>query len=124
MRPPRTGLAEGTLEAVLTQRPGRYSLSGELDYALPGVSWPVHEAFVALYEPPMFNFEWRGGSLSPTKEVLDAVPYSYEIPTPGKRLSFHQVLIQGSNPTLRLAYDVDLTGRYYLPGDSSRAGSP
>ena len=123
VRPPRAGLAEGTLEAVLTERPGRYSLSGELDYMLPGASWPVHEVFVDLHEPPMFNFAWRGGSLAPTQELVDSPPYSYEIPTPGKRLSFHQVLIQGSNPTLRLDYDIDLTGRYYLPGDRTRAGS-
>jgi hypothetical protein len=112
--PVREGDQSGLLELVLLSSEGGYFLSGALEVALPKVSWPVNELFLDLHLPQVFNYEWSGGSLSPVAEA-PAVDFTYELPLPGKKLSFHQHLIAASAPNVTLDYAVDLEGHYYRP---------
>ncbi len=114
MAPARAGDEEGTLELVLSSSAGNYHLSGTIGMTLPKVSWPINQLYLDLHLPQVFNYSWSGGSLSP----IDTAPkanYSYDVPLPGKKLSFHQYLISSSRPTINLEYAVDLEGHYYRP---------
>ncbi len=114
MAPARAGDEEGTLELVLSSSAGNYHLSGSIGMTLPEVSWPVNQLYLDLHLPQVFNYSWSGGSLSP----IDTAPkanFSYDVPLPGKKLSFHQYLISSSRPTINLQYAVDLEGHYYRP---------
>jgi hypothetical protein len=110
--PEREGDESGRVELVLKAREPGYSLSGDLLFTFPGVSWATNELFVALHLPQVFNYTWRGGSLSGDGPVHAAPSYTESLPTPGKRLSFHQYLVEGG-ATLRVDYTVDLAGRFY-----------
>ncbi len=110
--PVRAGDEAGTLELVLARAMGQFHLSGNLEWKLPSVSWPVHELYLDLYLPTVFAYQWRGGSLSPV-ETGPKDEFSYRIPQPGQRLSFHQVLLTTSAPDVDLDYAVALDGQYF-----------
>lgn len=113
--PARAGDESARLELVLTKDQGEYFLSGNLDFTFPSASWNVNELQVELHLPQVFNYTWSGGSLAPTG-ASPAVEYSYNLPTPGKVLHFHQQLIS-SSPNLSVDYTVDLAGNYFRGGD-------
>ena len=102
----------GTLELVLHSAGNRYLLSGELHVPLPAASWRVDQLFLTTHLPPVFDYRWTGGSLSPAASVPTA-SYTYDIPTPGKRADFHQFLVHTATPSLSLGYDVSLEGYYF-----------
>jgi hypothetical protein len=114
LSPARSGGEEALLELVLEQDHGPYHLAGRLDLELPELSWPIHELSVALHLPPVFAYRWLDGSLSPVERVPEST-FTYDVPEPGKRLTFHQLLVTRSAPHLSLAYDVDLTNAYFVP---------
>ena len=111
----RAGDQRGRLELLLRSGKLGYLLAGTLQLTLPAVSWPVNEMFVELHLPEVFNYDWAGGSLSP-HERPGPIELTYEMPRPGKHLSFHQYLISRSAPTVRVGYAIDLEGRYFAPG--------
>jgi hypothetical protein len=112
--PVREGDQSAVLELVLMRSKGVYFLSGSLEVELPRVSWPVNQLFLDVHLPQVFNYNWSGGSLSPVEQA-PSVHYTYELPLPGKKLSFHQHLISASAPNVTLDYAVDLEGHYYRP---------
>ena len=112
--PVREGDQSAVLELVLVSDHGSYFLSGSLELTLPRVAWPIHELFLSLHLPQVFNYVWSGGSLSPV-DAAPAVSYTYDVPLPGKSLAFHQHLISASAPNVTLGYAVDLEGHYYRP---------
>lgn len=112
--PAREGEEGGVLELVLGSTGEGFLLSGELRLALPRVSWPVHELYLDLHLPAVFNYAWAGGSLAPV-DASPAVRYTYEVPLPGRKLSLHQHLITSSAPDVTLEYAVDLEGHYFEP---------
>jgi hypothetical protein len=114
LSPARSGGEEALLELVLEQEHGPYHLAGRLDLELPELSWPIHELTLDAHLPPVFAYRWLDGSLSPAESVPDS-SFTYDLPEPGKRLSFRQLLVTRSAPHLSLAYDVDLTGAYFRP---------
>jgi hypothetical protein len=113
VEPLRAGDEAGSLELVLSRAMGQFHLSGNLEWKLPSVSWPVHELFLDLHLPTVFAYRWRGGSLSPVDDEPDKEDFSYRIPLPGQRLSFHQYLLTGSAPDVQLDYAVALEGQYF-----------
>ncbi len=88
-----------------------FHLSGRLFFGFPSASWNIDELYVDLYLPPVFNYEWTGGSPAPTS-ASPGVDFSHSIPTPGKQLRFHQHLI-ASSPDVEVDYTVDLAGKYF-----------
>ncbi len=112
VEPRRAGDQSGTVELVLEIDQGGYNLAGDLLFALPRVSWPVNELYVDVHLPAVFSYTWTGGSLAPV-EASPAAAFTYAIPTPGKRLSFHQFLLSRTSPTLRVDYAIDLDGKYF-----------
>jgi hypothetical protein len=114
LSPARSGGEEALLELVLEQEHGPYHLAGRLDLELPALSWPIHELSVALHLPPVFAYRWLDGSLSPADDVPES-GFTYDVPEPGKRLAFRQLLVTRSAPHLSLDYDVDLTNAYFVP---------
>jgi len=111
--PGRAGDRTGVVELVLEADRGGFNLSGDLFFELPRASWPTNELYVWLDLPEVFNYTWTGGSLSRLEGEAPDVDFTYQIPTPGKRLEFHQFLISKSSPTLRVGYAIDLTGSYF-----------
>jgi hypothetical protein len=111
--PARAGDESGSVELVLSRATGEFHLSGSLGWKLPSVSWPVHELFLDLHLPGVFAYRWRGGSLSPVAGAPGAPEFSYHIPLPGEKLSFHQYLLTGTSPDVQLDYAVALEGRYF-----------
>ncbi len=109
--PPRAGDQSARLELVLTDDLRAFHLSGRLTFAFPSASWNLDELYADLHLPPVFNYEWIGGSLAPAS-ASPAVDFSHRIPTPGKRLRFHQHLI-ASSPDVEVDYTVDLAGKYF-----------
>lgn len=105
----------GTLELLLSSPKQTYHLSGELTVHLPSVSWPIHNFFARLSLPSVFTYRWSGGSLSPTDNVPE-VRMTYDMPTPGDQMLFHQPFVQGSQPVVRVAYDIELEGQYFTGG--------
>ncbi len=110
--PAQSGQQGGSLELVLFSPGNGYLLSGELALPLPTTSWRINELFLSTHLPGVFDYARAGGSLSPASRV-PGVDFAYAIPTPGKRLTFHQFLVQLSQPGLTLAYDVTLEGNYF-----------
>ena len=98
---------------MLSRATGEFHLSGALAWKLPSASWPVHELFVDLHLPGVFAYRWRGGSLSPVAEAPAPPEFSYRIPLPGQKLSFHQYLLTGTSPDVQLDYAVALVGQYF-----------
>ena len=115
--PGRAGDRTGVVELVLEADRGGFNLSGDLFFELPRASWPTNELYVRLDLPEVFNYTWTGGSLSRLSEEAPDVDFTYQIPTPGKRLELHQFLISKSSPTLRVSYAIDLTGSYFGADD-------
>jgi hypothetical protein len=112
--PSVSGRSAGSLELLLNGETSAYHLAGELDFGFPVISWPVHELFVSLHLPDVFNYVWTSGSLEPIESAPTA-SFSHTIPLPGKSMSFHQFLVASSSPRLNLAYTVDLEGQYFRP---------
>lgn len=112
VEPARAGDPGGTVELVAKTARKEYLLSGDLAFAFPSPSWTVNELFLDLHLPEVFTYSWSGGSLSPVTSAPQ-VTFAYQIPSPGKRLSFHQYLVTGSTPAVRLKYDIDLEGQYF-----------
>ncbi len=110
--PERSGGDRATLELVLLRDVPNFLLSGALQVQLPTPAWPVSELVLDVHLPDVFEYTWAGGSLSPT-EPGPLGSFVYEIPRPGKRLSFHQYLVRRSTPDVTLGYAVDLAGRYF-----------
>ncbi len=53
--PSRAGDQSGNVELVLTKSHGNYLLSGNLEFIVPKVSWPIREMFMDIYLPAVFN---------------------------------------------------------------------
>lgn len=113
VQPKRVGDQSGKVELVLSKQQDSYNLSGTIDFPIPKASWPIHEMFFDLYMPTVFNYSYVNGSLEQINSSPD-IEYTYSVPTPGKKLSFHQYLISTSNPSLTLSYTIDLTGKYFI----------
>lgn len=112
--PARAGDESARVELLLSEPQGGYALSGRLQYELPAASWNINDLYVALNLPPVFNYQWEGGSLAPAEAFADA-EFTQRIPTPGKRIHLHQQLLTGP-ASVRINYTVDLSGRYYRGG--------
>lgn len=110
--PQRAGDARGRLELLLGEEPGRFKLSGALRFVLPAPSWRTDEYAVELHLPEVFNYKWRGGSLSPCTSPATPAEFVSQLPTPGKPLCLRQSLVF-EPPTAEISYDVDLTGKYW-----------
>ncbi|MBN2531735.1 MAG: hypothetical protein JXB88_02525 [Spirochaetales bacterium] len=113
VNPGRSGDQSGEVELILSNSPGNYLLSGTLILTLPKTTWPVHEMYFVTYLPDVFDYTCRGGSLT----AIDSAPtanYTYQVPTPGKILNFHQYLITSSFPSVTLDYTINLDGNYFL----------
>ncbi len=110
--PQRADDESATIELVMLADDGVYHLSGNLELGLPKASWPIHEVFLDLHLPDVFTYEWRSGSLSPTEQR--AMPaFAYQVPLPGKQMSFQQYLVTSHAPHVRLDYAVDLESQYF-----------
>ncbi len=124
VEPRRAGDQSATVELVFESDHGGYNLSGGLVFELPRVSWPVNELYFDVHLPQVFNYTWTGGSLAPVEPSPAETPpaetpeadFTYAIPRPGKRLTFHQYLISKTSPNLRLDYAIDLEGKYFREG--------
>jgi hypothetical protein len=114
VRPVRSGDERAALELMLTSPRDSYLLSGRVDFDVPAVSWPTNELYVDLHLPEVFSYSWIGGSLAPVG-ASPRVEYANDIPTPGKTLSLHQVLVDATTPTVRVAYAIELNGRFFAP---------
>ncbi|MGC4116349.1 MAG: hypothetical protein QM765_17595 [Myxococcales bacterium] len=110
--PERSGDPRGRLELLLSEEPGRFMLSGALRFTLPSASWRTDEYVVELHLPEVFNYRWRGGSVSPCTGTPEPAPFASALPTPGKPMCLRQALVF-EPPTAEVAYDVDLTGKYW-----------
>lgn len=110
--PARAGDQSGKLEVLLRTPLKTFDLSGKLNFVVPQISWPINELFVDVYLPQVFNYTWQGGSLAPkTSDPDDS--FTYKMPTPGTRLSFHQYLITNSSPNVSIRYTINLEGQYF-----------
>ncbi len=109
--PARSGDDTATLEIVTSHQQAGYGLSGAIDYQFPVTSWPCDELFITLHLPLAFNYQWSGGSLSPSEKTPEQT-FSYELPTPGKAVALHQQLVDGL-PSARVKYSVDLAQSYF-----------
>jgi len=121
--PERSGDARGRLELLLSEEPGRFTLSGELRFTLPSASWRTDEYVVELHLPEVFNYRWRGGSASPCEAAPEPAPFASALPTPGKAMCLRQALVF-EPPPAEVAYDVDLTGKYWTGAPASEAAAP
>jgi len=110
--PARSGGDRASLELVLAREVPNFLLSGTLNVRLPTPAWPVSELVLDVHLPDVFEYAWTGGSLSPA-ESGKLPTFVYEIPRPGKRLSFRQYLVRRAAPDVSLRYAVDLDGRYF-----------
>ena len=110
--PERAGDPKGRLELLLSEEPGRFMLSGAMRFTLPAASWRTDEYTVELHLPEVFNYRWRGGSLSPCDKTPEPAEFSSQLPTPGKALCLRQSLVF-EPPTADVAYNVDLAGKYW-----------
>lgn len=112
MTPARAGHDEGTLELEVVENQGGFLLAGDLRFELPTLSWPMNELYLELHLPEVFEYTWTGGSLAPAGSS-PVVAYAEELPSPGKRLDFHQYLIASSRPVATVHYAVDLAGKFF-----------
>jgi hypothetical protein len=111
VRAARAGEQHATVEVVTSEAGLAYPLSGTLEFTLPRPAWEVNELHATLHLPAVFQYRWVGGSLAAVDQP-DPASYAWQIPTPGRALHLHQQLVS-SFPTVRVAYTVDLAGRYY-----------
>jgi hypothetical protein len=110
--PARAGDQTASVEVVTTEAQRGYPLSGTLAFAVPQPAWGVNDLFVTLHLPPVFEYRWTGGSLASAEQGVQAPPFAWDIPTPGKTLALRQQLV-GSVATAQVAYTVDLSTSYY-----------
>ncbi len=109
--PTRAGDVSATLELDLLEHPGRFSLSGTRKLSFPRASWRINDFYAAVHLPPVFNYVWQSGSLTPVAST-PPINFANQIPTPGKDLNLHQQLV-GTAPQVQLRYQVDLTENYF-----------
>ncbi len=74
----------------------------------------ANELFFDLHLPEVFNYTWTGGSPSPVERSPE-MAFTYQIPRPGKKLSFHQFLISKSSATLARGLRHRPDGEVLLP---------
>jgi hypothetical protein len=110
--PLRAGDRSGTVELVTSRQMGNYMLSGVLEFTVPRASWPTHEVYLECHLPKVFNYRCSGGSMAAAPQA-EPVDYTYSIPQPGKKISFHQNLVTIKAPTVRVEYAIDLEGNYF-----------
>jgi hypothetical protein len=110
--PSRAGDQSGLVELVTTRNLGNYLLSGSLTFKMPKVSWPIHELFLDIHLPDVFNYERSGGSMGYSDHSTDAV-YTYGVPQPGKKLRFHQHLVTTTAPSVTVDYSINLEDKYF-----------
>lgn len=108
----RAGDEGGTLELVLTTQEESFHLSGNLAFEFPSPSWPTNEFYLDVHLPAVFDYAWRGGSLSPVEHSPET-QFSHPLPLPGRSLHFHQYLISASKPDVSVDYTVNLDGHYF-----------
>lgn len=113
--PARAGGDTGSVEVVLSGDRGGYLLQGELDVALPRISWPVTAWDCATHLPEVFDYAWRGGSMQQRDGDAASPAWSYAMPTPGTASFWRQELVFDAAPSLRLSYTVSLEGAYFRP---------
>lgn len=106
--PQTAGGREGVVELTLERDFGVFHLSGKMNLALPGASWPTSVVEAGVHLPNVFEYRRLGGSLEPS----DAAS-SVQEALPGRALHFRQHLVASAGPTLELSYSVDLTNRYF-----------
>lgn len=106
----RAGDARGRLELLLTEGPGRFKLSGGLRFQLPAASWRTDEYVVEMHLPEVFNYQWKGGSLSPCDAPARTADFVSQLPSPGKQVCLRPALAF-EPPTAEVAYAVDLAGK-------------
>lgn len=106
--PQAAGGREAVVELTLERDFGVFHLSGKLNLALPGASWPTALVDASVYLPNVFEYRRLGGSLEP----LDGNHPTNQA-LPGRALHFRQHLVASAGPTLELSYSVDLTNRYF-----------
>jgi len=121
--PERSGDPRGRLELLLSEEPGRFMLSGTMRFALPSASWRTDEYVVELHLPEVFNYRWRGGSVSPCAAAPEPAQFASALPTPGKPMCLRQALVF-EPPTTEVAYDVDLAGKYWTGTVAQPAAAP
>ncbi|MEO1368450.1 MAG: hypothetical protein AAFX50_14850, partial [Acidobacteriota bacterium] len=102
----------GRVELSLRPAPAAYHLSGELLFTLPQASWPINHFYARLHLPSVFDYRWSGGSLAPA-DGAPVAEFTETLPSPGDELVFHQPLVHGSRPTVRVAYDIELEGQIF-----------
>ena len=115
VEPVQAGQTGGELELIVASRGNGYLLSGERSIELPSASWRTNELYLTAHLPTVFEYAWSNGTLSPV-EHAPKVKYVYDIPTPGRRLTFKQFLVHESTPLVNLGYDVSLDGHYFKAG--------
>ncbi|MEO0593976.1 MAG: hypothetical protein AAFZ38_10375, partial [Myxococcota bacterium] len=109
--PTRPGERAGVLELVTKRQSESMKLAGRLRFEIPEVSWDINETAARVFLPEVFNYTWRGGSLSPHGE-FEGPNYTYDIPTPGKVMDVSQQLVSGAADVV-YDYTVDLEGQYH-----------
>ncbi|MEM1179917.1 MAG: hypothetical protein AAGM22_16355 [Acidobacteriota bacterium] len=112
LEPARAGDRLGRVELSLRPNRAAYHLSGELLFSLPKASWPINHFYARLHLPSVFDYRWSGGSMAPT-DAAPAADFTEALPAPGDELVFHQPLVHGSGPTVRISYDIDLEGQIF-----------
>jgi len=110
--PERFGETNGALEVVLVRELGIFHLSGQLELALPRVSWPVARLHAQAHFPAVFTYRREGGSME-AYEGGEGTGLESQMPLPGKVLYFRQYLVAASAPTLELGYSVDISDSYF-----------
>jgi hypothetical protein len=110
--PERFGETDAALEVVLVRELGIFHLSGQLELALPRVSWPVARLHAQAHFPAVFTYRREGGSME-AYEGGEGAGLESQMPLPGKVLYFRQYLVAASAPTLELGYSVDISDSYF-----------
>lgn len=106
--PESAGGRVGVVELTLERDFGVFHLSGRMNLALPGVSWPTSVIDASVHLPNVFEYRRLGGSLEPTDSAEWTPPNM-----PEKALRYRQHLVASAGPTIELRYAVDLENRYF-----------
>ncbi len=111
VEPPRPGQQSAVVELVFVEHTVPLSLSGQLHFRFPALTWDTNELVASFWLPKVFNYTWAGGSLAPA--VQKAAPkFTHQIPTPGKKHTARQQIVTGE-ADVRFRYTVDLAGHYH-----------
>ncbi len=106
--PQTAGGHDGVVELTLERDFGVFHLSGRLNLALPGASWPTSVVEASVHLPNVFEYHRLGGSLEPEDASAWTPPN-----LPGLALRYRQHLVASAGPTLELRYSVNLEKRYF-----------